>query len=79
MVLEKIASLQHDIWSHWMTYLFEVSILNEDGSVTIPKEKVERWKRQMNTSYSDLSTSEKQSDLDQAIKVQELVKISCKE
>lgn len=74
-MLEKIASLQHDIWSHWMTYLFDVSILNEDGSVTIPKEKVERWKRQMSTSYFNLSASEKQSDLEQAIRVQELVKI----
>lgn len=68
-MLEKIASVQHDIWSHWMTYLFEVSTLNKDGSVTIPADKVERWKRQMNTNYSELSNDEKKSDLEQAKKI----------
>lgn len=67
--LTKIAEIQHDIWSHWMMYLFEVSTSNEDGSVTIPSEKVERWKRQMNTNYHDLSVSEQKSDMEQAQKV----------
>lgn len=72
-MLEKLADLQHEIWSHWMKYLFEVSIQNEDGSVTIPAEKVTRWKRQMNTEYADLSTREQKSDIEQAIKVINLI------
>ena len=36
----------------------------EDGSCIIPKDKVERWTKQMNTDYKDLSESEKQSDRD---------------
>jgi len=68
-LLIKIAEIQHDIWSHWMTYLFEVSSSNEDGSVTIPSEKVERWKRQMNNNYHELSASEQKSDIEQAQKV----------
>ena len=68
-MLEKLADQQHEIWSHWMKYLFEISTQNEDGSVTISAEKVERWKRQMNTEYANLSTKEQKSDIDQAIKV----------
>jgi len=68
-MLNKIAAIQHQIWSHWMKYLFEVSIQNEDGTVTIPASKVNRWKRQMNTNYDDLLDSEKLSDIEQAMKV----------
>ena len=68
-MLEELATVQHEIWAHWMTYLFEVSETNEDGSVTIPADKVARWKRQINMKYSDLSAKEKKSDLDQADKV----------
>lgn len=52
-----------------MKHLFEVSVQNEDGSVTIPASKVNRWKRQMNTNYDDLPDSEKLSDIEQAFKV----------
>lgn len=68
-MLEKLAELQHEIWSHWMKYLFEVATQNKDGSVTIPAEKAARWKRQMNTEYADLSPREQKSDIEQAIKV----------
>ena len=68
-MIEKLAEVQHEIWAHWMKYLFETSALNEDGSVTIPPDKVKRWKRQMNTRYSDLSQKEKESDVEQAHKV----------
>ncbi len=68
-MLNKIANLLHEIWSHWMRYLFEVSLHNEDGTVTIPADNVKRWKRQMSTKYVDLSTDEQKSDLEQAQKV----------
>ena len=68
-MLEELAKVQHEIWSHWMTYLFKVSILNKDGSVTIPADKVEQWKKLTKTDYSDLTDEEKKSDLDQARKV----------
>lgn len=73
-MLEKLASLQHEIWAHWMEYLFEVSTQNEDGSITISAENVARWKRQKNTKYVDLTTQEQKSDIEQAIKVIALVK-----
>lgn len=68
-LLEELADVQHDIWSHWMKYLFKVSRRNEDGSVTIDAAYVARWKRQMATDYADLSNHEKNSDRDQAHKV----------
>ncbi len=67
--LEDLASLQHGIWSHWMEYLFRVGTLNEDGTFTIPADKVERWMLQMETKYHDLPEDQRESDRDQAKKV----------
>ena len=72
-MLDEIASLQHEIWSHWMQYLFEVSLQNDDGTIIIPVDKVERWKRQMITRYVDLSDDERKSDLEQARKIMDLI------
>jgi hypothetical protein len=68
---ERLAAIQHEIWTHWMKYQFSVCIKNEDGSLTIPADKVERWERQMATPYSELSEQEKMSDRDQADKLRE--------
>ena len=72
IVREILADVQHEIWSHWMEYLF--SLCPEvEGSVMetryIPHDLVKRWTRQMNTPYSELSEKEKDSDRDQAKKV----------
>lgn len=64
-----LADIQHQIWAHWMRYLFSVSVHNGDGSVTIQAPEADRWKRQTRTMYKDLSTKEQASDIDQAIKV----------
>lgn len=66
---DKLADVQHNIWSHWMEYLFSVCVENADGSCTIPADKVERWNRQLKTNYRKLTEDEKQSDLHQADKV----------
>lgn len=66
---EVIADQQHQIWAHWMRYLFSVCIEEDDGCMTIPSVFVERWKRQCATDYADLSEKEKESDRDQARKV----------
>ena len=66
---EKLADVQHDIWSHWMRWQFSCCKVNQDGSLTIPSDKVERWQRQMDTSYSSLSDNEQESDRHQADKI----------
>lgn len=66
---ENLAEIQHEIWATWMIHLFRVSIQNEDGTYTIPIEKVERWKRQIAASYDELTELEKKGDREQADKV----------
>jgi len=66
---EKLAKYAHDAWSGWMKYLFEKSTKNPDGTVTIPKWAVDRWTRQMNTDYWDLSQDERESDRKEADKI----------
>lgn len=70
---EKLAELCHEQWSGWMRYMFFKGKLNEDGSWTMPKEFVERWTRQMNTPYAELSESEQDSDRKEADKFLRLV------
>ena len=66
---EAVAGVQHEIWSHWMRYLFSMARHNPDGSVTISAEHVQRWTRQMEAGYADLSEREQESDRHQADKV----------
>jgi len=73
-IREKLAEAQHCIWSHWMAYLFQCCIMNSDGSATIPAEKVERWKRQVDTPYPELTNKEQESDRHQADKVLLVIK-----
>ncbi len=66
----KEAKAAHDIWSHWMRYMF--SLCDEgpddgfDYDVTIPAEKAKRWKRLMETDFEDLTEAEAQSDYEVA-------------
>lgn len=66
---ENLASIQHEIWAHWMRYLFSVSQRNEDGSYTIPSDKASRWLKQIEMHYNELMDSEQESDREQADKV----------
>jgi len=61
-IREDVAEMQHEVWSRWMDYLFKVSLPNQDGTYTIPQDKVQRWQRQMETSYQKLTEPEKESD-----------------
>lgn len=72
VVRESLADYAHNAWSGWMKYMFEKSTKNLDGSVTIPASLVERWMRQMETSYPMLPENEQQSDLIEADKMLEI-------
>lgn len=71
---EKLADYAHRAWSDWMKYTFSKCCqsndlyLNYDGSLDeiIPAECANRWRRQMDTPYADLSEEEKRSDQKQA-------------
>jgi len=62
---EKLAEIEHDRWSSWQNYVHSVCKKNEDGTLTIPKWAVDGWTRQINTSYNNLTESEKESDREQ--------------
>ena len=62
IIREMLSAYAHKTWSGWMKYMFGKSIVNEDGSITIPANLVARWTRQSNTVYSMLPEAEKLSD-----------------
>ena len=63
---EELAALCHDQWSGWMRYLFSKATPLPDGGVYLPSWAVERWQRQMETDYLDLTEQERESDRTEA-------------
>ena len=70
---EALAELCHEQWTGWMRYMFSKGVSNPDGTWTMPAWAVERWQRQMNTPYSQLSQSEQDSDRTEADKFLEVI------
>lgn len=64
-LIEELASVEHERWSHWQRYLHEQCVPGTDGSLTIPADLVCHWTRQMNTPYTQLPEKEKVSDREQ--------------
>ncbi|HMT04077.1 MAG TPA: hypothetical protein PKD76_00875 [Solirubrobacterales bacterium] len=64
-MIEQLAAIEHERWSHWQRYLHDQCEAGDDGSLTIPKELAQRWTTQMRTAYEDLSDKEKESDREQ--------------
>lgn len=65
---EELAAYAHDAWARWMKYLFSHCLSESDG-LKIPNALVDRWKRQINTSYEDLPEEEKESDRKEALRI----------
>lgn len=73
---EKLAEFAHNQRSGWMKYLFskcyevrlKTTLTDPYGEVNlvIPKQEIDKLKRQMNTEYNDLSEKEKNSDRKEA-------------
>lgn len=56
------ADLEHDRWSRWQKYMFSKGMVDSNGVFHLPKELVDRWFRQIEMKYSELSEREKESD-----------------
>lgn len=67
-LLNSLAAIEHQRWAHWQAYLHDECEVLEDGSLKIPAELVQRWTRQIQTPYSELSEPEKESDREQVLK-----------
>jgi hypothetical protein len=64
-LMESLAGVEHERWSHWQRYMHSKCERRPDGSLMIPRELVDQWERQLATPYSDLSEAEKESDREQ--------------
>lgn len=64
-IVEDLASIEHERWSHWQQYMHGKGTRLEDGSLLLPSELVSQWERQISTPYSQLTELEKESDRDQ--------------
>jgi hypothetical protein len=74
-LIEELAALEHDRWAHWQRYVHDKGQRQPDGSVILPPDLVDRWDRQINTRYEDLTTEEKESDREQVRKYFPLLKL----
>jgi hypothetical protein len=72
-LVERLAAVEHERWSHWQRYLHSKSIRQPDGSLVIPAELVAQWERQIATKYADLDDKEKESDREQVRKYLPLI------
>ena len=73
-LLEKLSSIEHARWARWQAYLHSNAITQPDGSLTIPRELVEHWQRQIETPYEALSDQEKESDREQVREYLDIIK-----
>lgn len=64
-LLEELAAIEHERWSHWQRYLHDQCVPGPDGSLIIPANQARRWSTQMNTPYNQLSDDERESDREQ--------------
>jgi hypothetical protein len=64
-LIDELAAIEHERWSHWQRYMHSKGLRQPDGSLVLPAELVERWERQAETSYHNLGTAEQESDREQ--------------
>jgi hypothetical protein len=72
-VLEQLASIEHERWSHWQSYMHSQCLRLPDGSLLVPAELAARWESQYKTRYEDLGDKEKNSDREQVMRYLPLV------
>lgn len=72
-LLEELAALEHERWSHWQRYLHSRGVLQSDGSLLLSAEDVEGWQRQIKTPYEQLTEKERESDREQVRKYLPLI------
>lgn len=64
-LIEQLAAVEHERWSHWQRYVHSKGVRQPDGSLLLPADLVSRWERQLNTKYAELDEQEKASDREQ--------------
>lgn len=64
-LINELAAIEHERWSHWQRYMHSKGVRQADGSLALPAELVKRWERQAATAYGDLTDKEQESDREQ--------------
>lgn len=64
-LVESLAAIEHERWSHWQRYLHSKCVRQPDGSLTLPPDLAARWEKQSATKYAELSEQERESDREQ--------------
>jgi hypothetical protein len=67
-LVETLAGIEHERWSHWQRYMHEKCERRPDGALIIPPNLVSQWERQSTTMYSELSEAERKSDREQVMR-----------
>jgi hypothetical protein len=67
-LVEPLAAVEHERWSHWQRYLHSKAVRLPDGSLVLPADLVFRWERQIETKYAELDEQAKDSDREQVRK-----------
>lgn len=62
-IIEELADLEHEQWGHWTEYMLD----------NLTDINIKKWKKQIKTSYSELSEKEKDSDREWAEKVLNII------
>lgn len=73
-LMEILADLEHKRWANWQKYLHSLCVKNDDGSLTIPKERVDWCNYEIETSYADLDEKLKEYDREEVRPVLEAIK-----
>ena len=72
-LIEQLAAVEHERWSHWQRYVHSKCIRQPDGSLLLPADLVARWEKQIETKYEELGEQEKESDREQVRKYLPLI------
>ena len=64
-LLEELAAIEHERWSHWQRHLHDKGTMQPNGTMLLPANLVKRWEHQSRTDYADLTEQEKESDREQ--------------
>ena len=72
-LIEQLAAVEHERWSHWQRYLHSKGVRQPDGALLIPADLVARWEKQIDTKYPNLDDRERESDREQVRKYLPLI------
>jgi hypothetical protein len=72
-LVEELAAVEHERWSHWQRYVHSKGVRQPDGSLLLPADLVARWEKQIDSKYADLDDKEKESDREQVRKYLPLI------